>query len=135
MSKDIQKTLSAMQSLALTDLDNTSDEHIRAEILEDGGNPDEIANEIAERLDSIVAEFMRNRVAANKAVKSATTIPTQKLKPSLEEIKRLIQKAFEREPKLAALFREGTKQSENDLLSLYEDLVSMGTIDANDDAS
>ncbi len=49
-------------------------------------------------------------------------------KPSLAQIKERINQAFAAEPQLATAFREGTKQSDADLESLYDELVLMGKI-------
>jgi uncharacterized protein YcaQ len=133
MSNQARHAILAIQGLASADLAETSDQDIRAEIAQDGMDPDALACEIAEHLDSIAAQFMRNRVAATKAVKKASDIPAKSHKPTLEKIKLLIQRAFEREPGLAAAFREGTKQSENDLESLFDDLVALGKIQVDSD--
>ncbi|MCE9658256.1 MAG: hypothetical protein K8R60_06815 [Burkholderiales bacterium] len=128
MSNQARHALLAIQRLSSADLAGTSDEDIRAEIAQDGMDPDALACEIAEHLDSIAAEFMRNCVASTKALKKAADVPATSHRPTLEKIKLLIQLAFEREPGLAAAFREGTKQSENDLESLFDDLVALGKI-------
>ena len=131
MSNGAMKTLGATQALMLRDLEETSDEQLRAEMVEDGQDPDSFDREIAEGLDSVVAEFMRNRVAARKAVRKATEMQARKVRPTIGKIKQLVQSAFERDPNLAAAYREGTKQSENDWISVYDDLVVLGKIDPN----
>jgi hypothetical protein len=131
MTTDARKTLSAIQALISKDLEETSGEEIRAEFVEDGLDPDRVAREMAEAIDAVVSEFQRSRVAATKAVKKATKAPVAASRPALERIKELVQSAFQREPNLATAFRNGSKQSENDWNSTYDDLVLLGKIDPN----
>lgn len=133
MTKPANNTIQAFQALAVSDLDDVSDEAIRAELLEDGKDPDALAREIAEHLDGIAAQFMRDRVAASKAVKKATDVSTPKARPSLKKIKELVRRAFNVEPGLAAAFRDGSKQSDNDLVTLFDDLVVLGKINLEAD--
>lgn len=133
MSNDNRKSLDAIQALALRDIDAASDEEIRAGIQGSGRDPDAVALRVAESLDRVVAEFMRNRAAATKAVMATAARPTPKARPALEKIKELVQGAFARDPGLAAAFRDGNKQSENDLVSLYDDLLAMGKIESPED--
>jgi hypothetical protein len=128
MSKDAMNTLRAIQSLASADLSQTSDDEIRSEIAQSGKDPDALADEIANRLDSITAEFMRQQVAAAKATRKATSMTAPRIRPAIDKIKRLVHGAFAQEPKLAAAFREGTKQTDNDWITLFDDLVDMGKI-------
>jgi hypothetical protein len=51
----------------------------------------------------------------------------------MDRIKELIAQAFEAEPQLATAFRQGTRQSDGDLETLYDDLVLMGKISDADD--
>lgn len=131
MNTDARKTLSAIQALISKDLEETSAEDIRAEFVEDGLDPDRVAREMAETIDAVVSEFQRGKVATTKAVKKATKVPVATSRPALERIKELVQSAFQREPNLATAFRNGSKQSENDWISTYYDLVLLGKIDPN----
>jgi hypothetical protein len=131
MSKEAIKSIRAIQTLMLRDLEQTSDEELRAEIVEDGQDAEVLDRELAEGLDAVVAEFMRNRLAAAKAVQKATGMVPPKSRPSLEAIKRLIQRAFESDPNLAAAYRQGSEQSESDWISVFDDLVLLGKLDVN----
>lgn len=132
MSKTNRAMLDAIQELAGRDLDETTDEQIRAEFVEDGYDPTEVAGRVTASLDSVIAEFRRTRAAASKAVMNTTIRPMPSIRPAMDRIKELIQSAFNSDPKLASAFRDGKKQTDNDLLSLYDDLVSMGKIDPDD---
>ena len=59
--------------------------------------------------------------------------PRNSLRPTLDRIKERIAQAFAAEPQLATAFREGTRQSDADLETLYDDLVLMGKIPDADD--
>lgn len=130
MTKASRASLDAAQALAGQDLDEASDEQIRAEFVEDGLDPAQEARLVAERLDAVVAAFMRNRASSARKLRTATSIPSTAQRPGIERIKELIRAAFDREPELAGAFRQGTKQSDQDINSLYDDLVSMGKIKA-----
>lgn len=131
MTKNNRAMLDAIQALAARDLDEASDEQIRAEFVEDKRDPSEVARNVANSLDMVVARFMREHAAAAKSKPIANTRPALRL-PSVERMRELIQNAFSREPELAAAFRDGKKQSENDIGSLYEDLVELGKIEPED---
>lgn len=132
MTKESKQALDALRALALADLDATSDEEIRAELIEAGTDPDAFAVSIAEGLDELVAATLRQRTASAKAAMHAPTAAARS-RPTLAKIKERIVQAFATEPRLATAFREGTKQSDADLQSLYDDLVLMGKISANED--
>lgn len=128
MSIDSVKTLDAIRRLALKDLDATSDEELRAEIVAEGDDPEAVARTVAIELDNIIASAMRERAseAKNRNVPLLTT-PTRR--PALDRMKELIENAFRNDANLATAFREGTRQSDADLQSLYDDLVELGKID------
>jgi hypothetical protein len=128
MTSANRRLIEAMQALAGQDLDEASDERIRGEFVADGREPEREAGVVAERLDAVVAQFMRDRAAAAKALRAATTPPGTRRRPALARMRALVQAAFEREPQLAAAFREGRRQTDQDLRSLYDDLVAMGKI-------
>lgn len=129
MNTHARKTLGAIQALIIKDLEETSDEELQAELVEDGQDPELVAREMAETVDSVISEFLRNRVAATKAVKKAVQSTAPLSKPVLTRIKELVQRAFEAEPSLATAYRKGTKQSDHDWESTYDDLVLLGKID------
>lgn len=134
MTNEYQKTLDAVRALALKDLDAASDEDILAEFAADGFDPDQLAAKIALSLDDVLATSLRQQAAAAKVTMLARTTPKKLLRPTLDRIKERIAQAFAAEPQLATAFREGSRQSDADLETLYDDLVLMGKItDADDD--
>lgn len=132
MSIDSVKTLDAIRRLALKDLDATSDGELRAEIVAEGDDPEAVARSVAIELDGIVASAMRERAAAAK--NREVSMPAMpKRRPALARMKELIENAFRSDANLATAFREGTRQSDADLQSLYDDLVALGKIDPESD--
>jgi hypothetical protein len=123
-----RKTIEAMQALAGQDLEEADNAQVRAEFVEDGLDPGGEARHVAGLLDAIVAQFMRDRAAAAKALRATTTPAAPLQRPRIERMKALIRAAFANEPQLAAAFREGKAQTDADVQSLYDDLVAMGKI-------
>lgn len=127
MSNDSVKALDAIRRLALKDLDATTDEELRAEVIEDGDDLAVIAQSVLTELDVIIAGAMRKHTAAIKS-RALSTSPIATLRPAISRIKQLIEGAFKADPQLATAFREGSRQSDADLESLYDDLVALGKI-------
>ena len=135
MTNESQKTLAAVRALVLKDLEATSDEDIRAELAAEGIDPDQLAASIAVSLDDVLAASLRQQAAAAKAAMQVRAIPKTSRRPALDRIKERIAQAFAAEPQLATAFREGSRQSDADLETLYDDLVLMGKIPDADDGS
>jgi len=133
MTNESQKTLAVVRALALKDLDATSNDDIRAEFAAEGIDPDQLAASIAVSLDDALAGGLRQQAAAAKAAMQVRAIPKTSLRPALDRIKERIAQAFMTEPQLATAFREGSRQSDADLETLYDDLVLMGKIPDADD--
>jgi hypothetical protein len=134
MTNEFQKTFAAIQSLAIKDLEAASDEDIRAELAAEGVDPDQLAARLAVSIDDVLAASLRQQTAAAKVAMQIRTSPKKSLRPTLDRIKERIVRAFATDPQLATAFREGSRQSDFDLETLYDDLVLMGKIpDADDD--
>lgn len=127
MSNNSVKALDAIRRLALKDLDVTTDEELRAEVIEDGGDLAAIAQSVMTELDVIISGAMREYTAATKS-RSPSESAIATLRPAISRIKELIESAFKSDPQLATAFREGSRQSDADLESLYDDLVALGKI-------
>ncbi len=133
MTNEYQKTLAAVRALALKDLEAASDDDIRVEIASEGFDPDQLAANIALGLDEVIAASLRQHAAAAKVAMQERATFKKSLRPTLERIKEHISLAFAAEPQLATAFRDGGRQSDADLQSLYDDLVLMGKIPGADD--
>ena len=77
---------------------------------------------------------MRARLASVKAATkvSAASQPSNLFRPTIERLKQIVAEAFLREPKVAMAFRDGKKQTDEDLTTVYDDLVRMGIIKPED---
>lgn len=126
-----------IRARALEDLAKTSDEDLKKEFLENGEDIHVVSAQVKEKLRDAAARVMRNRlaVAKERSVLAAHTQPTTSKRPTLNRIKEILEEVFQREPKVAMAFRDGKKQSERDLETVYDDLVRMGVIkpEENDD--
>ena len=123
-----------IRTRALDDLANTSDEEIKNEYREAGQDMAAAAKQTHDTLRDVVAAGMRAKLASAKAVSkaSAASQPTNWVRPAMERLKKIVAEAFLREPKVAMAFRDGKKQTDEDLATVYDDLVRMGIIKPED---
>ena len=123
-----------IRARALEDLANTSDEEIRNEYREAGQDLAMVAKQTHDKLRDVVAASMRARLATAKAAAkaSAASQPSNLVRPTIERLKQIVADAFLREPKVAMAFRDGKKQTDEDLTTVYDDLVRMGMIKPED---
>jgi hypothetical protein len=114
----------------LDDLADTSDEEIRNEYREAGQDMTVVAKQTHDALRDVVAASMRARLASAKAATkvSSASQPTNWVRPTMDRLKAIVSEAFVREPKVAMAFRDGKKQTDEDLATVYDDLVRMGVI-------
>ena len=119
-----------IRARALDDLANTSDEEIRNEYREAGQDFAAVTKQTHDTLRDIVAAGMRTKLASAKAATkiSSASRPTNWVRPTMDRLKAIVAEAFLREPKVAMAFRDGKKQTDEDLATVYDDLVRMGVI-------
>ena len=88
-------------------------------------------------MQGAVAATLRSRMEVAKVRMQAKTSERSRItvRRPLEEIKRLVKDCFEthKQDKLGLAFREGDTQTDEDWVSLYEDLVRMGKLHPRDD--
>ncbi|MCT8178912.1 hypothetical protein [Variovorax sp. CY25R-8] len=123
-----------IRARALDDLANTSDDEIRNEYREAGQDLALIAQQTHDTLRDAVAAGLRARLASAKvAVKASVAArPSPQARPAMERLKAILTETFVREPRVAMAFRDGKKQTDEDLVSVYDDLVAMGIIKPED---
>lgn len=128
------KEIGFIRARALEDLANTSDEEIRNEYREAGQDMAGVAKQTHDKLRDVVATGMRARLVSAKATAqaSAASQPASRVRPAMERLKAIVAEAFVREPKVAMAFRDGKKQTDDDLATVYDDLVRMGVIKPED---
>lgn len=128
------REISFIRARALDDLANTSDEEIRNEYREAGQDLAAVAKQTHDMLRYVVAAGMRTKLASAKAATkvSSASRPTNWVRPTMDRLKEIVAEAFTREPKVAMAFRDGKKQTDEDLATVYDDLVRMGVIKPED---
>jgi hypothetical protein len=123
-----------IRAKALDDLAATSDEEIRNEYREAGQDIAAVARQTRDTLRDVVAAGMRAKLASAKAATkaSAATPSINRARPVMERLKEIVAETFMREPRVAMAFRDGKKQTDEDLATVYDDLVRMGIIKPED---
>ena len=125
--------IAALQTAALEDLMAMTDEEVRKEVLGDGENLDEIAGLVRSSMREAAARTMRQRLAeANTRSRQAPTQKAPVSRPSIERIKQIIETLFATEPSHRLAYRDGKRQTESDLQTMYDDLVELGAIKRDD---
>jgi hypothetical protein len=124
------KEIGFIRARALDDLANTSDEEIRNEYREAGQDMAAVAKQTLDTLRDVVAAGMRAKLASARASTAASSAsrPTNRVRPTMARLKEIVAETFMREPKVAMAFRDGKKQTDEDLATVYDDLVRMGII-------
>lgn len=126
------KEITALREAAIEDLMSMSDAELRAEAREAGDDLEAIASQARQSMREAAAGALRKRMNAAKT-RSSLGLPQRPLpatRPSLNRIKQMIQQLFERDPAVGLAFREGKRQSESDWQSLYDDLIAVGALKA-----
>ena len=93
-----------------------------------------VAKQTHDALRDVVAASMRAKLAFAKAATkvSSASRPTNWVRPTMGRLQEIVAEAFMREPKVAMAFRDGKKQTDEDLATVYDDLVKMGVIKPED---
>jgi hypothetical protein len=127
----------ALREAALSDLLATSDSQLRQEAIDDGEDVDKVAIQMQVVMRDAAAKVLRQRLAEAKARMrpgvDQRVIPS--VRPNVETIKQMVQGLFQSDPSLSLAFRDGKTQTDADWISLYDDLVAMGTIQLDDHGS
>lgn len=128
------REIAFIRARALDDLAATSDEEIRNEYREAGQDMVAVAMQTHEKLRDVVAAGMRAKLASVKAATKASvaTRPINRVRPTMERLRKIVAETFMREPRVAMAFRDGKKQTDEDLATVYDDLVRMGVIKPED---
>lgn len=122
--------LAALRDAALDDLMATTDEQLRQEAIDEGKDLDAVALLVGAAMQEAASAALRHRmVLAKERMQSrSSTRSVPAVRPPMERIKQLVQDIFQADQSLRLAFREGKKQTDDDWLSLYDDLVTMGAI-------
>jgi hypothetical protein len=118
----------------LEDAQSLTNDEVREEIIAAGENPDELGEKLQAMTLNLVAQARKTRLAEAKRELSRQTRPEQSIvQRSVEAIRRRLS-ALAIKPeslagkKIALAFRNGSEQSDGDVLSLWQDLVDLGAV-------
>lgn len=134
-SSKTRTELAALRNAALDDLMVTTDEQLRQEAIDEGKDLDAVAALVGAAMQEAASATLRHRLALAKErmQKKPGTRGTTVARPPMERIKQIVRDIFQADRGLGLAFREGKKQTDDDWLSLYDDLVAMGAIKPGDD--
>lgn len=133
-SKNIAE-IATLRAAALKDLLSATDDDLRQEAREDGEDLEGMAIQMKLAMRNTASAVLRERMTESKIkVHPALARPPLSFtRPAIDRIKTLVQELFANDRSLGLAFREGKRQSDADWQSLYDDLVAMGAIKADDD--
>lgn len=123
-----KRELTALRDAALEELLQLSDTELLEEVAAEGLNVSEIADGIRSSMRAASASFMRQHLAGTKMVVEKRTPRVALPQLPIVQLKELVQRAFQADPLLGMAFRGGKIQTDEDWVSLYEDLVALGAI-------
>jgi hypothetical protein len=128
-----RKELLTLKRIALEDLVNTPDSELLREAAEEGLDITDIAKTMRAAMQESAATELRQRLilAREKIQRSHFTQKGEFSRPSIGSIKTIVKELFQKNPKLGLAFRDGRTQTDEDWISLYDDLVKMGEVDPN----
>ena len=131
----ILKELAAVRDAALDDLAATTDADLRKEALEDGTDIKALADSLRASMRESAAAALRSRMSNSKIQSREITSVLQPslFRPAVERIKELIRELTQRDPRIGFAFRDGKSQTDEDWQTAYDDLVSMGLINPEND--
>jgi hypothetical protein len=133
-NKTIEEII-ALRDAAIEDLLSLSDEELRIEAKQDGQDLEAIALETKRLMREGAAAALRLRMSTSRVKPALAAAPrrTPMIRPSVERMKQLVERVFANNPSAGLAFRQGKKQSDSDWQTLYDDYVSMGAIEPEDD--
>lgn len=134
-SIQLNSEIQRLRDAALADLEATSDEQLMLELKADGVNSEQQASAIKAAMQASVAAALRTKLALARSAALASAVKREKPKqrPSLERLKEMVLGALRSNPNVGLAFRDGTRQTDADFVSLYDDLIETGVIEKGDD--
>ena len=127
-----REKLEALKTAALLDLMATSDEEVLKEFMESGGDTSELSK-LKSSLRAKAAATLRGHLNLRKTTMVARPQPPMQ-RPPLPQLKTMVQHAMASKGSELA-YRDGGKQSDEDWISLYDDMVLMGLIEPESNGS
>jgi inactivated superfamily I helicase len=135
-AKNLSLKLARISEALAEDVDELSDEQVLQEAREDGIDTARVAAEFRSSALSIINQAKRQRlIQARMALQQSqqSRNAAVRARPTLTVIKSRIQEILTLKPSLAIAFRDGKEISDDDWLSLWDDLVETGAVKEGDD--
>lgn len=126
--KSVEKLAKFRESL-LEDILAMPDEALLVEMRENGLNPTEVAQKLRMNALGLVAQERKRRFTqVRQNFEKASAGNQIKQRPTIEIMKQLVQELFAKKPEFSLAFRNGERQSDSDIESLWDNLVELGVI-------
>ena len=137
-SKKERESLDRLANALVDDILEISDEELLAEVLDDGDDPDEIAEDVRALFERTLQEEGKARLAAaRKAVAESWWKGSAVVSIDPAARRRRYESMIADDPELSAKLtmaaRKGEGQSERDADSAIEDLAELGAFDDEED--
>jgi hypothetical protein len=137
-AKNLSLKLARIAEALAEDVDALTDEQVLQEAREDGIDTARVATEFRSSALSIINQAKRQRlIQARMALQQSqqSRNAAVRVRPTLAVIKLRIQEILTLKPSLAIAFRDGKEISDDDWLSLWDDLIETGAVKEDDDIS
>ena len=130
-----QRALDRLADALVDDILNASPEEILAEFQEDHGGVEHHVTEMRALIEKGVARANKRRLAAAKAGAASGRAPSKKAAAPIDtnEARRLLSTVTP-EQKLTLAARKESEQSDDDLLSMIENIRDLGVLPTDDDS-
>jgi len=126
---DSRAKIKAIELALIDDIFKVPEAELEHEFAQDGLNIKDLANSMRSGAMELIMQERRKKLAKARAGMLVQSISkSDKRRPSLDAVKRVLAELFQAKPALAVAFRQGKSQSETDWYSLWDDLVELGEI-------
>lgn len=123
-----------LREAAFDDLEGTSDAELVLELQEENVDGETLAREMKHAMHESVAAALRTRMAVARSAAQAKSEKgsAARIRPALEALKKIVQDTLRANPGVGLAFRNGTRQTDADYITLYDDLIDTGAIERGD---
>jgi len=128
-----RNVMAALREVACEDLLSMTSEDFLREAQESGVDVEAVASCVKSGMLEALAAARREKlsIARQHINNTADRKHPMIVHPPLDQIKSILQSLYASNRKVQLAFREGKRQTDTDLISLYDDLVRMGVINEN----
>jgi hypothetical protein len=131
---DSRAKIKAIELALIDDIFRVPEAELEHEFTQDGLNIKDLASSMRSGAMELIMQERKKKLAKARAGMLVQSISkSDKRRPSLDAVKRVLAELFQAKPALAVAFRQGKSQSETDWYSLWDDLVELGEISESSD--